>query len=107
DTMTKRILLIEYINEHFYRFPMEGESQETKKPSALDYEREYLLCGKNRDEDNLESVIMKLILIRTLLNFTTILGDKNKWKEAKTIASSMVGFTGLPILVAITQTILM
>lgn len=106
DAMAKRILLMEYIDEHFYGFPLENK-ENIRKPSALDYEREYLLCGKYTDKDNLESVILKLILIRTLLNFTSILGDKEKWKEAKTLASLMVGFTGLPILVSITQSILM
>lgn len=107
DTMAKRILLTEYIHEHFHGFPFEKNNQKARKPSALNYEREYILIGKYTDKDNLEAVIIKLILIRTLLNFTSILGDKSKWKEAKTIASSMVGFTGLPILVSITQGILM
>lgn len=106
DLMAKRILLMEYIDEHFYGFPCK-DSNEQRKPSVLDYEREYLLCGKDTDEENLESVILKLILIRTLLNFTSILGDKKKWNEAKLIATTLVGFTGLPILVAITQSILM
>ena len=33
--------------------------------------------------------------------------DKEKWQEAKTIAATLVGFMGLPILVTITQSILM
>lgn len=107
DNIAKRFLLIEYINQHFYRFPCENESKETKKPSVLTYEKEYLLFGKLKDKDNLEDIIKKIILIRTLLNFTSILTDKEKWQEAKTIAATLVGFMGLPILVTITQSILM
>lgn len=107
DEILERILIQGYIDEHFNGFPVTEEEKEERRPSVLTYEKEYLLCGKPSDSENIESVIGKLILIRTLLNFTSILGDKEKWREAKTIASSLVGFTGLPILIAITQGILM
>lgn len=107
EEVLERLLVQAYIKEHFYRFPVNEEEMEGRKPSVLEYEREYLLYGKTTDKKNLEAFIGRLILIRTLLNFTSILGDKEKWKEAKTIASALVGFTGLPILVAITQGILM
>lgn len=106
DLVGRRILLMEYIKDHFYTFPFKN-GKDPRKPSALDYEWEYLIYGKEKDCKNLESVILKLILIRTILNFTSILGDKKKWSEAKVIATKLVGFTGLPILVAITQSILM
>lgn len=107
DEILERVLVLEYIKEHFYRFPTIDDETEGRKPSALTYEMEYLLFGKTSDRGNLEAVIGRLLLIRTLLNFTTILACKEKWKEAKVIATSLVGFTGLPILVAITQGILM
>lgn len=107
DKMAKGILLAEYIKEHFYEFTLDGNEMEKRKPSVLNYEREYLLFGKSTDKDNLEAVITKLVLIRTVLNFTSILADKSKWTEAKALASALIGFTGLPILVAITQSLLM
>ena len=106
DEIAEGILFQAYIDDHFHRFPVNEEETKGRKPSVLAYEREYILCGKSTDKDNLEAVIGKLLLIRTILNFTTILGDKEKWEEAKTIATTLVGFTGLPILVAITQGIL-
>ena len=107
DEILERLLVQGYIKDHFYRFPVKEEENKGRKPSVLNYEMEYLIYGKSSDKDNMESAIGRLILIRTLLNFTTILGDKEKWNEAKSIASSLVGFTGLPILVAITQGVLM
>jgi len=106
DLVAKRILLLEYIKEHFYKFTLNEDEKNEKKPSALDYEREYLIYGKNADKDNLDAIIMRLILIRTVLNFISILADKGKVSEAKVIAASLVGFTGLPVLVAITQSVL-
>ena len=107
EEIAENILIQEYISQHFYKYPSSGESTKAYKPSALAYEREYLLFGKMTDKDNLEAIIIRIILIRTLLNFTTILTDKELVKEAKSIASVLVGFTGLPILVSITQCILM
>lgn len=107
DEILERLLVQEYIKEHFYSYPMPKEDTAGRKPSALSYEMEYLIYGKSTDKENLEDVIERLILIRTILNFTTILGDREKWREAKSIATSLVGFTGLSILVAITQGILM
>ncbi|NLL72780.1 MAG: hypothetical protein GX237_04565 [Clostridiales bacterium] len=107
NRMIEGILIQEYIDEHFYRFPLENEDPKANKPSVLTYEKEYLLCGKTSDKENLEAVIMRILLLRTVLNFTTILTDKGKLKEAKVIASALVGFTGLPILVSITRTILL
>ena len=107
NEIVERLLVQGYINEHFNGFPVKNEVKEGRKPSVLTYEREYLIYGQTSDKDNLEAIIGRLILLRTLLNFTTILGDKEKWNEAKSIATKLVGFTGLPILVAITQGILM
>lgn len=106
DAIGKRILLIAYINEHFYEFTLDEDKQKARKPSALNYEQEYLIYGKKTDEDNLKAVINKLVFIRTVLNFISIFGDSGKRNEAKALAATLVGFTGLSVLIYITQTIL-
>lgn len=103
----EHLLFREYLQEHFYGYPVEGEDISARKPSVLSYEKEYLLVGKHTDSENLSSIISRIILLRTVLDFAGILGNKQKWQEAKVIASALVGFTGLPVLVAITQTVLM
>lgn len=40
-----------------------------KREKSLDYEVEYLLAGKKSDKENLESVLMKLFLIRMGVNY--------------------------------------
>lgn len=106
NAAAEHLLFQAYLQEHFYRLPMEGEDTSGRKPSALDYEQEYLLMGKSSDRENLNAVLTQIILIRTILDFTSLLGDKAKWSEARAIAAGLVGFTGLPILVSITQTVL-
>lgn len=103
----EHLLFQAYLQEHFDHFPTCKEASTSRKPSVLAYEQEYLLEGKTSDKLNLVSTITKVVLLRTILDFTTLLGDKARWTEAKAIAAAMVGFTGLPILVSITQTLLM
>lgn len=106
DLAAEHILFQTYLQEHFYRFPMEGEDISGRKPSALAYEQEYLLLGNASDKENITSFVTRLIFLRTILDFTSLLKDKAKWNEARVIAAALVGFTGLPVLVSITQTIL-
>lgn len=107
NKIAEHILYQEYIRDHFYAYPKEGEDIKLRKPSVLTYEQEYLLVGKYNDFDNLSSVISRIIFLRTILDFVSLLGDSSKCNEAKLAAAALVGFTGLPILVSITQTILM
>ncbi len=107
NALAEMLLFQEYIKEHFYSFPMESTSQNTRKPSALSYEQEYLLAGKTTDKENLSSMVTRLIFLRTIFDFVTILGDRDKCGEAMAAASALVGFTGLPILVSITKTLIL
>ncbi|MHB8131078.1 MAG: DUF5702 domain-containing protein [Mobilitalea sp.] len=107
NMVAEHFLYQEYLKEHFGMFPREGEDIKARKPAVLIYEQEYLLAGKMSDQDNLSSVVSRIIFLRTILDFVSILGDKTKINEAKLAASALVGFTGLPILVSITQTIIL
>jgi hypothetical protein len=103
----EHILYQEYLKEHFAMYSVEDGSASAKKPSALTYEQEYLLAGKLSDQENLSSVISRIVFLRTILDFVTILGDSAKRNEARVAAAALVGFTGLPFLVSITQVILL
>ena len=107
NKVAEHVIYQEYLTKHFAMFPKEGENLKVRKPSVLTYEQEYLLNGKMSDQENLSSIITKIIFYRTILDFVSILGDKAKCNEAKLVATSLVGFTGLPILIGITQTIIL
>lgn len=78
------------------------ETGEGKKQGGVAYELEYLLAGKELDEENLTQVIEQLLAVREGLNFIYLLGDSEKRAEAKTLAMAVVGGTGLLPLVSIT-----
>ncbi len=77
------------------------------KPSLLKYEQEYLIVGKAFDKENLYSVIMRIIFLRTILNFITVVSDSTARAEAKAAAVAIVGFTGLPILIGVVQVLVL
>ena len=79
------------------------EAIEENLEHALDYEMEYILCGKNTDKKNLQQIVDRLLLIRTVTNMAYLFSDKNKMKQAYMTAVAIVGFTGLEALVRITQ----
>jgi hypothetical protein len=107
NSIAEQILYQEYLKEHFEAFPTIGEDLAARKPSVLVYEQEYLLAGKSSDAKNLSSIITRVVFLRTILDFASILGDKAKCSEAKVVAAGLVGFTGLPILIGITQTLIL
>ena len=106
DLFSEKLLLQEYLKEHFYSFDT-GNIKNKNKPSALSYELEYMIAENKTDTDNLSSVISKIVLLRTVMDFATIIGDATKRNEAKLLAVATVGFTGLPILVSVTQAIIL
>lgn len=99
QTLAEKILYIEYLREHFtnYNVKEKGENQ------VLDYELEYIIGGKSSDKDNITSIVLKLLGIRVLMNMVYVITDRKMTSEAGTMASLIVGFSGLPFLVSIVK----
>lgn len=74
---------------------------------SLDYQWEYIITGGKSDKKNLESVLNRILLIRTVVNFAAIYRDAGKKSEAYTAAAAVVGFTGLEPLIRLTQTLIL
>lgn len=89
-----------YIKEYFQSFVSEEERFE-KIP--LDYEQEYILCGQATDQKNLSQVIDRILLLRTVINFSYLLTDSKGMNMAYATAAALVGFTGLEPLIRATQ----
>lgn len=74
---------------------------------VLDYGVEYVIAGKNSDRDNLKSVLNRILLMRTVVNYTAISRDKAKQAQAQAAALAVVGFTGLQLLITLTKTLIL
>lgn len=96
-----KVIFGQYVLEHF------GNAVETKEDTALDYEVEYILGGKDSDVGNLKVVVNRIVALRSSLNFISILQDSAKKNEAYTLATAMVGFTGMPLLITAFQILIL
>ena len=96
-------LMLFYEEEHFKNLLEE----EAGKERCLEYEEEYLLSGQRSDKNNLEAVIDKVIIWRTVSNFISIMADREKRKMAYETALLIAGVTGIEPLVHVTQTLIL
>lgn len=84
-----RLLFNEYILKHFFSaagVPDGSTGEEDSRSRSLAYEVEYIIAGKASDQENLESVLGKIFLIRMALNYGYLLGDSAKKAEASALA---------------------
>lgn len=89
-----------YINQYFQSYV----SKETKfKKTPLKYEQEYILCGNASDEKNLKSIVERILLMRTITNFSYLLTNTEGKEKAYATAAALVGFTGVAPLIRATQ----
>jgi len=98
------ILFQEYLFEHFQHYD-EKDLKDTL--TSLDYELEYIIMGKRKDFDNLKAIIMRILLIRTIMNVISLMSDAKRNGDARMLAAAFVGFTGLPALVTIVKTLIL
>lgn len=101
NNASEDIMLYEYMKKHFST-AVNSVGTEDKR---LDYEWEYILCGGKSDQDNLDEVISRLVLMRSVIDTAAILSSTQKRNTAYTAALAVVGFTGLDLLVRFTQTL--
>lgn len=81
---TEKLLYGQYITEKF-----SSATAQKSDTRNLDYETEYLICGEERDEENLKQVVSQLLLVRLGLNYAYLMTDINKQGEAETLASAL------------------
>ena len=101
DATLNKVIFGQYVLDHF------GNAVETKDDTALDYEVEYIIAGKDSDVANMKVIAAEITALRSTLNFISILKDTQKKAEAETLAAAMVGFTGMPLLIKAFQMLIL
>ncbi len=92
NSMTDAVLFHAYLTTHF------GDFLEKNEAGALSYEQEYLIVGKDTDQENLSSVTMRICAIRTILHFISLYTDSARKAPAEQAALAACGVIGLPAL---------
>ena len=74
---------------------------------GLQYEWEYVICGKKSDKANLAAVVEKLLVMREAENLISLRRDPAKMAEVESLALALVGWTGNPAIIEATKAGLM
>ncbi|MFA9376869.1 MAG: DUF5702 domain-containing protein [Lachnotalea sp.] len=90
-----KALFNEYLFEKFPNL-LQNESSD-----VLNYQSEYILCGKKSDKKNLEGVVNQLLLMREGINFAYLVSDTVKRTEATELATLLIGYLCIPALIPI------
>ena len=91
----ERLLFNEYVLDR-YTNAVSEEEEDAKRNRSLDYEVEYILSGKSSDEENLESVLFRIFLIRMALNYAFLLTDTERQGEAELLALTVAALLLMP-----------
>lgn len=95
-SVSDKVVFDLYLKDQFSYF---GNEKRKDDSTSLKYEIEYLISGKAGDKANLTEVLEKIIWMREGINFVYLLTDKVKMAEAETLATALVGYTGIVPLV--------
>lgn len=98
--ITNSLVFQSYIKSYFGSYVSAGERFDE---TPLDYEQEYILCGEKSDKENLKQVINRILLLRTITNFTYLISDTAAREKAYATAALLVGFTGVEPVIRLAQ----
>jgi hypothetical protein len=91
--MLDSVLFSQYLLDHFSCYT------NGKGTGTLQYELEYLLCGKSKDTDNLSGTVDRLLAVREAANIITLAQDVEKQEIAYSVAVALAGATVNPAIV--------
>ena len=77
----RKILALGYLNNYYSCYTKKQENH------FMEYEMEYVLCGKTAEKENLEGAVNRLLLIREAANILYLTTDKEKMDLAEAIAT--------------------
>lgn len=93
-----KILIMQYLKKYTSNF-----QHKIPGSHALAYEQEYILYGKDSDEENLKKMASRLLLIREGINFAYLLTDTAKCEEAFAVAATVAAAVQIPAAVKAIQ----
>ncbi len=81
-SLYERALFQYYLTKHFSSYAKKTHE------GGMNYELEYILCGKKSDSENLTATVERLLAIREVENLISLKQDVNKVAQAKALAAT-------------------
>ncbi|MDO5518925.1 MAG: DUF5702 domain-containing protein [bacterium] len=112
NDIARKVLINEYGVTNFLNLMDDLNKDKSKdakeqKATKIKYEQEYLAIGSYNEQDNVKSIVMRTIFMRTAVNYISLLTNSKCRTEAKETATALVGFTGLAPLVLLTSQLIL
>lgn len=102
-----RILFARYLVQYFCCYGRKDNGAgdgDNGVSGGMDYEAEYVICGRGSDRENLSGVVERLLAVRAAENLLSLWGDSEKRQQALSLAIHIAGFTQNPGLIRLVQT---
>jgi len=96
-SLLKKVVFNEYVLHHLNSYTNHLND------SGVQYEVEYLLVGKNSDDQNLKKTLEKIAWMREALNLLYLFSDRVKVQEAYLMAFDLASWTGNPVIIEMTK----
>lgn len=99
-----RVLVSEYILDHFQvasdalTSDTNSDTNSNTNSNTLQYEVEYILEGSDSDQENLEGVVQKLLVMRTGANYVCLTQSTVKKAEVSALALTIATASAMPYL---------
>lgn len=87
----ERTLFEQYLMDYF-----NAATEKKSENRSLDYELEYILCGKSSDEENLKAVTDRLVAVRFAMNYAYLMSNQEKQAEAAALALTIATLMIMP-----------
>ncbi len=94
---TEALLYYYYLTQEF------GYYGNSKSSTCLEYELEYIVAGKSSDQDNLESIVTRLIALREAANYITIMSSPSLYQKTYNLAVAIAGITANAVIILAVQ----
>lgn len=82
-------------------------NKNAEKATRYQYETEYILGGGETDRENMTRIGVRIIMLRTVINYLYLFTDKEKGMQAYATAAALVGFTCLAPLVTLMKYVIL
>ena len=93
-----------YLFEHFNYY---GAKKPEVWKSALEYQMEYIICGEESDQKNLENIMWRIFLLRAGGNYLFYHQDAERMAQAEAKATALAGITGNAAIIRLVREILL
>lgn len=90
-----KALFLSYIDNSFSSYTDFNNETSHAADISLKYQKEYILCGKSSDDDNLLSAALSIVSLRAAFNMTFLLKDSKRRSAAFSLGNTICG--GAPI----------